>query len=63
MKLNESSKKISKSKKLPPKNKLLLKKEDEPLVNVADVSKYLNDRRSKAKTGIREGHETYILES
>ena len=30
---------------------------------VADVKNYLNERRTKAKTGIREDHETYISQS
>jgi hypothetical protein len=57
--LKDSSVRISK-KFNKAKAKSILKKEDEMFFSVADVQVYLNERRTKAKTGIREDHETYI---
>lgn len=62
--LKDSSVKITKGNKSKhAKEKLVLKKEDEMLLTVSDIRKYLQERRSKAKTGIREDHQTYIQES
>lgn len=58
--LKESSIRISKK---VVKTKSILKKDDEMVFTVADVKTYLNERRTKAKTGIREDHETYISQS
>lgn len=55
--LKDTSKTINKK---GIKVKSILKKDDEMVFTVADVKNYLNERRSKAKTGIREDHETYI---
>lgn len=58
-----SIKDSSKGLKKTAKTKSILKKDDEMVFTVQDVKNYLNERRSKAKTGIREDHETYISQS
>ena len=45
------------------KVKTILKKEDEMFITVADVQIYLNERRAKAKTGVRVDNQTYVTQS